>query len=129
MRVYGNLMNRIEESGRQPEPYVGQGATILHFSDREAGTVIKVAAAKGNATVITVQTDKATRIDANGMSESQEYRYEGDPAGALTYFRIEKDGRYAQVHWNPKTLRWNKARGGGHGLRLGHRNKYHDFSF
>ena len=57
----------------------------------------------------------ATRTDANGMSESQDYTYSPDPSGALHVYR------------------WSSAQGTyqrrGSRLILGVRTNYHDYSF
>lgn len=112
MRVYGNLMNRLSESGRQAEPKVGDGATINHYTDRSAGTIIEIVSPKK----IRVQSDKATRTDKNGMSECQDYEYERDTTGAIYTFTQRKNGL------------WIEAKGSA-GLTIGIRRQYHDFSF
>jgi hypothetical protein len=94
----------------EPTPVVGMGATILMWTDRHAATIVKV-----TPTQVHVQRDKATRIDANGMSEMQEHVFEADPTADVEIFRKTKRG-------------WRKA-GGGHGLRIGDRDEYHDYSF
>lgn len=112
MRVYGNLMNRILESSKQAEPKVGDGATINMYSDRHPATIIEVCGPKK----IRVQEDKATRIDSNGMSESQEYSYEANPNGYIATYTLRKNGM------------WIESKG-SNGLTIGIRRKYHDFSF
>jgi hypothetical protein len=93
-----------------PEPKVGMGATILCWTDRHAATIVRVTKAQ-----VHVRQDKATRIDKNGMSESQEYAYETDPTAEVEIFRLTKRG-------------YRKA-GGGSALRIGDRDEYHDYSF
>jgi hypothetical protein len=112
MRVYGNLMNRISESGKQVEPKVGDGVTINMYSDRRAGTIIEICSPKK----IKVQEDKATRTDSNGMSESQDYSYERNPEGYVSIFTQRKNGM------------WIESKG-SNGLTIGIRRQYHDFSF
>jgi hypothetical protein len=112
MRVYGNLMNRISEAGTQRTPQVGDGATINHYTDRSAGTIIEICSPKK----IKVQDDKATRIDSNGMSESQDYSYERDPEGHIRTFTQRKNGMWVESK-------------GSNGLTIGIRRQYHDFSF
>lgn len=63
---------------------------------------------------ITVQEDIATRTDSNGESESQRYEYSPNSNGRLYLFRRTRKG------WRTKDK---------HGLLIGHRNAYHDFSF
>ena len=84
------------------------GATILMWTDRYAGTVIRV-----TPTQIHVQEDKATRTDKNGMSESQDYEYAPNPQGRVWIFRKTKRG----------------YRANGAGLLLDSREAYHDYSF
>lgn len=94
-----------------PEPEVGMGATILMWSDRHAATIVRV-----TKTQVHVQRDKATRIDNNGMSESQRYTFEPNPEAAVEVFRKRKGNRWV-------------LSGGGASLRIGDRSSYHDFSF
>lgn len=93
-----------------PEPQVGMGCTIIMWSDRKAGTIVKV-----TKTQVHVQEDIATRTDRNGMSESQEYEYTADPTASVQIFR--------------KTKRGYRLAGGGNSLRIGDRSAYHDYSF
>ena len=109
----GSLINRLTESSKQPEPRLGDGATILMYTDRKAGTIIEISK---SGRVITVQRDHAIRTDKNGMSDSQNYRYERDPEGSLYKFSLRKDGSWKEVK-------------GTSGLWIGGRNEYHDFSF
>ncbi|OFY43999.1 MAG: hypothetical protein A2X18_07675 [Bacteroidetes bacterium GWF2_40_14] len=68
----GSLTNHI--MGRNATlPKVGEGATILHWTDRSAYEVMEVS--KDYKTVV-IQKYEPERIDNNGMSESQEYKYE-----------------------------------------------------
>jgi hypothetical protein len=106
----------------QPEPEIGMGVTILSWTDRHAATIVHV-----GSKLVVVQEDKATRTDKNGMSECQEYTYERNPNGPRYTFRREKNGYWTEVCWNPETNRWRKTN--GHGLRIGERNEYRDFSF
>lgn len=120
--AYGNLMNRISESART-EPTVGEGATVTHYSDRDACTVTSV-----KDGIAIVQEDKATRTDSNGMSDSQDYAYERDPEGRTWTFRKDKTGRWSEVRFNRTTRRWNKVEGGC-GVYFGRRDKHYDFGF
>lgn len=110
MKIYGSLMNRIAEVSKQPKPEVGMGATIMMYTDRIAATIIKVTAKS-----ITVQEDVSTRVDNNGMSESQEYSYKSNPKGQIQVFRLRKRGGYR-----------NKD---GDGLLIGDRDHYYDYGF
>lgn len=105
----GSLMNHIYSRCTNPEPQVGMGATVLMWTDRHAATIIRV-----TRCTITVQEDIATRVDGNGMSESQAYEYTANPQGRVTTFRKTKRG-------------WRDSCGSG--LLIGTRRKYHDYSF
>jgi hypothetical protein len=107
----GSLVNHVM-SANAVKPEVGMGCTILHWTDRSAGTVVEVS--KSGKTV-KVQGDKITRIDKNGMSECQDYMYERDETAGIQTFRLTKRG-------------WRGV-GGGPGLALGYRRAYHDYSF
>lgn len=67
----GSFMNHLM-SHNSTEHITGEGATILHWTDRHAFTVQSVSEDK--KTVI-IQRCDAKRVDKNGMSESQEYDY------------------------------------------------------
>jgi len=110
----------------QPDPVVGMGVTMLHWTDRDAGTIITVDKV-GSAVLITVQEDWAFRADKNGMSECQDYTYQPNPTGSVYYFKQDKNGAWQGVRKNFKTNRWVKT--GGAGCRIGEREKYHDYSF
>lgn len=112
---YGNLNSAIMASYRQPEPVVGMGCTMLHGRDRSPGTVIAV-----NGKRITVQADKYTRTDNNGMSESQSYAFERDPAGNTTIYRLRKNGQWIE---DGQPMRH------GYAVSLGERERFYDFSF
>jgi hypothetical protein len=99
-------------SNGQPRPEVGMGVTLLHWTDRSAGTITRVSP---SGKTFWFKVDRAIRTDTNGMSESQQYRFEPDPAAPEQVARLTKNGGY-------KTT-------GGPRLRLGQRSAYHDFSF
>lgn len=131
-RWYGSLNNRIDEQAvkGQPMPVVGMGATILLYSDRRAATIELVEIGKTFVT-LSVRTDKATRTDSNGMSESQTYVYERDASGATMCFRARVDAKGRPGQWRQSVKRGKRLvfRDGGSGLKIGVRNEYHDFSF
>lgn len=108
---HGSLTNHMLSRVASPTPKVGDGATLLHWTDREPATVIAVSA---SGKTITLREDKATRIDANGMSECQTYDYARDPDGATHTARLTKYG-------------WKIPRGSR--VLIGRREKYRDFSF
>lgn len=106
----GSAFNHFFSRMDGPAPAVGMGATVLCWTDRHAATIIKV-----TPKTVTVQRDHAIRIDQNGMSESQTYRYEPNPNGEIQAFRMTRRG-----------LRHGHS---GNGLLIGDRREYHDFSF
>jgi hypothetical protein len=127
---FGSLTNSIDEAAviGQPEPEIGMGATILSWSDRAPGTIIRVERDRGSV-VVTVREDAWKRLDKNGMSECQNYEYLSNPEGVRSWFRRLESGRWVEVTWNYNTKRYNMIKGGGHGLRIGERERYHDYSF
>ena len=124
----GSLMNHLYSrmTNGQPEPVVGMGATLLGWTDRDPATIVEVTKTKSGALVIGVQEDKAKRIDNNGFSESQEYEYSANPEAGIDYFRFDEGKGWRGVRKNEKG---RLVLTGGGGLRIGEREKYHDFSF
>lgn len=120
----GSLINHVMTTGRGDEPQVGMAATVCYWTDRSPATVIEVNM-KGR--YIVVQDDTYTRMDVNGMSESQVYEYTANPEGATRIFRKNKKNQWVLCYRNPETNRLVKA--GGCSLYLGKREKYHDYSF
>ena len=121
-----NLMSNLMVDGtRGVQPEVGMGATLCYYSDRHAATIVEVHPEKR---MIVVQQDTAIRTDKSGMSDSQDYRYEPNAAGALYHYRFNtKKQTWERVTLNTKTLRFNLA---GHpALIVGKRDEYYDFSF
>lgn len=68
----GSVMNHLMSSN-STLPEVGKGCTILMWSDRHAYEVISVSEDKKR---VVIQQYIAERVDKNGMSECQEYKYE-----------------------------------------------------
>lgn len=116
--TYGSVFNEMMARGEQPVPSIGDGATMLRWTDRHAATVIAVS---GDGQTVTVQRDAATRTDDNGMSESQTYRYEPDPRGETVVYIRRPNGRYVQRDVSDKDHRA--------ALVVGVRAEYRDFSF
>jgi hypothetical protein len=94
-------------------PTVGMGATIHVGSDAYPATVIQVTR---NGKRVVIQEDIATRIDNNGMSESQDYTYEPNPEGEIHIVILCKDGRYRESGTTTP-------------VSIGFRRKYYDYSF
>lgn len=113
----GSIENcMIDSVPNQIVPKIGDGATVVGYTDRHAATVIGIRRTALGNLVVTVQYDTATRTDNNGMSESQSYAYTPNPNGQTVVFYTKPDG----------VLR---ERNGTSCLRLGKRDAYHDFSF
>lgn len=114
--TYGSFINTISDPMRDATPEVGLGGTILMWSDRIPVTILVV---DRGGKLLGVSEDNATRTDSNGMSEVQTYEFTpGD--GPVRWFTLRKDGRYVEAGQPMK---------GGTVLKVGHREKYHDFSF
>jgi hypothetical protein len=96
-------------------PKLETGVTELCYSDRHAYTIIEIRDPKH----ITVQRDKATRIDKNGMSESQQYEFTPDPQGRCVDLSLRKNGNWLQVG----------MRKGSNVFMIGRREEYYDYSF
>lgn len=119
----GSLVNYIASRTANPEPEVGMGATICMWTDRHAVTIIAI-----KNGVLTTQADKCTRIDNNGVSESQSYEYERDTNGSIKHWKLDKKGKWREVYRNPDTKRLRQTGSRNH-LAIGYRNEYYDFSF
>lgn len=123
----GSLVNHFMANEGGAIPAVGDGVTVLLWTDRHATTVIDVDTS-GKRPVITVQRDHAKRIDENGMSEAQEYEYTPDPQGIKYTFRFDpKQQCWRQLYRNDKgNLVFAKS---GCRITVGLRREYHDFTF
>lgn len=122
----GSLINHLYSRATlgEPRPQVGMGATLLCWTDRHPATIVEV---NDKGRYIVVQDDDYRRVDSNGMSEAQEYEYTPNTKAPTRIFRKSRKGEWVQCVRNPETGRLIQARGPG--LRLGEREKYHDFSF
>lgn len=123
-----SLINHVmsRQTRGQPDPVVGMGATLLSWTDRHPATIIEVWRTASKKWLITVQEDNAERIDKNGFSESQDYTYTPNPNGSKQMFRFDGEKGWRRVAKNEKG---RLILTGGGGLRIGEREKYHDFSF
>lgn len=90
---------------------VGMGATELCYTDRHAYTVIAIS---DSGKTITVQADTEIRVDGNGDSECQEYRFEPNPEGQIYKLRLTK-----YRGWAHKNTRF----------AIGYRRAYYDYGF
>lgn len=144
---YGSLQNRIAERSVGPKPEVGMGVTQCMYSDREPWEVIEVKDEKH----ITIRAMGYERIDSNGMSECQEYRYFSKPDGEVKHLvlrngrwrdRIVKpvfvedpDGEYSRLEDDGSWKHYRKTGErlsnelGCDGWKVGYAQRYYDFSF
>jgi hypothetical protein len=125
----GNLISQIlvDSCNGVMEINVGDGATVCSYTDRSAGTIIKVWEHRGKQ-FFTVQLDIATRTDSNGMSDVQSYSYQADPNGvSYTYRYNAKKGKWEGVMQNTDSNRWVVCGPGN--IIIGTRRHYHDYSF
>ena len=95
-------------------PEVGEGATLLMWTDRHACTVYEA-----DEKHLLIREDHVDRVDKNGMSESQEYVYTPNPDGVLSIFKPKLNKKTGQKTWHSKAG----------GILLGTRQHYYDFSF
>lgn len=123
----GSLQNHLysRKTKGQPNPTIGMGATILCWTDRHAATITEVFK-KGKFTYVGVKRDFAKRVDKNGQSEDQEYKFSPNEKAFTKYFRYDGESWQA-VYKNEDTGRWKKH--DSHGLRIGERLEYYDPSF
>ena len=108
---YGSLQNMVQGNSKQPEPKVGEGCTEICYTDRHAGTITWVSKTGKS---FRFKQDTATRVDGQGMSDSQKYEYTPNPEAYEKTARLHKDGKY---------------RCDGRVIAVGWREEYHDFSF
>jgi hypothetical protein len=89
---------------------VGDGATLIQWTDRTACTIERVSA---SGKTFWMREDTAKRVDNRGRSEHQTYRYLPNPLGRLWTVRMTKHG-------------WSI---GGLNVLVGGRAHYYDYSF
>lgn len=121
----GSLINHCMSCTAAPLPEVGDGATILGWSDRHPATVVAVFK-QGKYDFVQVQSDNYKRIDKNGMSESQEYEYTPNPDGSVSTYRLRND--VWECVRKSDTGRYVKT-GSDSNVVFGRRERYYDFSF
>jgi hypothetical protein len=106
---YGTLTNLIYAEDKAIEPKIGDGATLLHWSDRHAYTIVDV-----KKTYVLATRDIAERTDQNFERGPQEYSYQTDPEASPVRANLRKDGKYYI---------------GNQVLKIGYRNEHYDYSF
>jgi hypothetical protein len=126
----GSVINHLYAAGTkgQPDPEVGMGATVLHWTDRHAGTIVAAEQDKQGRWVIQVQGDHAKVVSGSTYNGSAQYEYSANPNGGIDRFRFE-NGRWCELRLNHESGRLNKVKGGGHGLVIGRRDEHYDPSF
>lgn len=124
-RWYGSLTNRIDENKKYcDEIKVGTGVTEYLWSDRHAYEVTKVIDQKH----VFIRRMETERIDNNGMSDVQDYKYTSNPKYE------EKELIYKYNHWY-EVYRWiddtGKKRHKSEKINVsfGVMNEYYDYSF
>jgi hypothetical protein len=109
----GTLTSNVCEflsGGAFAAPTVGSGATLVMWSDTHAYTVSRVSASGKS---FWMKRDNAERVDHNGMSDSQDYRYTPQPDAPEEHVRMTKRG------WMCR----------GQLVRVGYRREYYDYTF
>lgn len=102
-------------------PEVGKGATVLHWTDRSAYFVDQVSA---DGKQVVIERAKAIRTDENGMSDSQDYRYDRDPNAEPETIRFTY-GKWRRVYTN-----WEgKKETTPVNIIFGTMREYYDYSF
>lgn len=133
--MYGSVVNRLMESGKQPEITVGMGGTVCHWSDRSPVTVVAIRYAKDGKTVKEIDT-VGDHVGPNKVTwPAQDYDItpgwtvgQEIPERVQTW-RMDGKGRLRSTYINENGRRVMSARNGGSGLSLGHRDEYRDPSF
>jgi hypothetical protein len=122
----GSVMNHLMSAGSGLEPEVGMGATLLHWTDRAAATVVEIWK-EGKADFIALTEDDARLVSGSGLSERQVYEFTPRPDGHRKVYRRRPGGTWEAVYKKESTGRWSKN--SGPGLLLGERQTYYDPSF
>lgn len=127
MKLYGSLNNRLNENGYCNGTYnniqVGTLCTVYLWSDRHAYEVVEVKDQKH----IKIRRLTATRIDNNGMSDWQDYKYESDETNPIKELQLFKSGwkeiKYSQWEENKRigSVKIN--------ISFGIADEYYDYSF
>jgi hypothetical protein len=109
----GSVQNLLYDGAISKAPEVGDGATVVYWTDRVAATVVEVSKTGHR---VTVREDHAIRTDTNGMSDAQSYRYEPNSNGRTYVATRRKNGSYRVTGTEMRVL-------------FGGRTHYHDYSF
>lgn len=104
-----NLMANQSVQAYADTPEVGDGATIVRYTDRDAATVVEVL----SATRVRIQWDKVEFEYPHGGAKS----IERDPDGKVIEVRRGRDGRWALLGQRDTTV------------MFGVRAPYYDYNF
>lgn len=118
----GSVFNSMMSNSVTP-PKVGEGATILHWTDRSAYFVNSVSE-DGKSVVI--ERTNPVRIDNNGMSESQQYKFERDSDAKPETIRF-RYGKWRYEYVDDETGK--KTYGSPVKIIFGVMREYYDYSF
>ena len=115
----GSLVNHMISAPGQPEPQVGDAATVCMWSDRHPATVVEVLRFKtgkraGQVRAVVIQEDDWKVIKGGEHDGSAEYEYTPNPDARRDTFLVDSRGRYGSE---------------GRRLALGRRERYYDPSF
>ncbi len=131
----GSLINHLHSRGviGEPAPKVGQGATLLGWTDRYAATIVSVTEIGGSKLwlyEIEVTRDNTTVVSGSSHDGSAAYSFTSNYAGHREIFRKnKKTGFWEAAYRDSNTLKLRKVSGGGKGIRIGERDEYRDPSF
>lgn len=106
---YGTLTNLIYSEYKDYEPKIGDGATLICWSDRMAYTIVDV-----KKKYVLATRDDVKRTDRNFEEGPQEYFYQTDPEALIERANPKKDGEYYSGHQV---------------LNFGYRDEYNDPTF
>jgi hypothetical protein len=117
MALEGSLQNRLMENmvGR-PEPRVGEGATILLYTDRKPVTIVGVF-----GDLVITQRDEVTADPNRKFMGHQDWLIKRDPTGTIEAWKRTKDGRFTP--YGEKVSKHSTV------LATGVHEAYHDWSF
>lgn len=115
-RWYGNIMNRLAENSKSPDPVVGMGATELMWSDRHPYEIISVKDARH---CDVRELDHALVPGSDWLSGN--YTYSSNPEGIVKHLFKKSNGIWVE--------RIGESRREGSKFALGYAEYYLDPSF
>lgn len=127
----GSVMNHLYSrmTRNAPSPTLGLGVTILHWSDRTPGTIVRIySSPKG---IVIGIADDHYRLNPGAAWPSETIDYEITPCALSCeprrFYRAKPDGGWEPVEAGKRYGTWKKV--GGAGLLVGRRERYYDPSF